>query len=60
MTHKELMIESDLLQGNINRMMVTKDKAELVRMFWFAMKRLDKIYVERLFELSKGKVKADE
>lgn len=55
MTHKELMIESDMLQGNINRMIVTKDQAELVRMFWFAMKRLHKIYDEKIRELSKDK-----
>lgn len=42
--HKDLMIECDMLQGNINRMMVTDDAEELLRMFAFAHKRLGKIF----------------
>ncbi len=48
MTHEELMTEADMLQGNINRMMVTDDKNELMTMYIFAIKRLDKIYRERV------------
>lgn len=51
MTHKELMNEADMLQGNINRMMVTDDKDELLNMFNFALKRLEKIYRERTYVL---------
>lgn len=37
MTHKELLNETDMLQGNINRMMVTNDKDELLKMYAFAL-----------------------
>lgn len=49
MTHKELMNEADMLQGNINRMMVTNDKDELLKMYAFALERLGKIYRERIY-----------
>lgn len=42
--YKDLMIECDMLQGNINRMMVTDDAEELLRMFAFAHKRLGNIF----------------
>lgn len=51
MTHKELLNEADMLQGNINRMIVTDDKDELLKMYAFALERLGKIYVERAFVL---------
>lgn len=51
MTHKELMNEADMLEGNINRMMVTDDKDELMNMYIFALKRLEKIYKERVYVL---------
>lgn len=51
MTHQELMIECDMLQGNVNRMMVTKDIRELVRMHEFAEMRLQKIHKWRVKEL---------
>ena len=51
MTHKELMNEADMLQGNINRMMVTDDKNELMDMYVFALRRLEKIYKERVYVL---------
>ena len=41
---KDLMIECDMLQGNINRMMVTNDHEELLTMFAYAHKRLGDIY----------------
>ena len=51
MTHQELMIECDMLEGNINRMMVTNDKKELREMYDFACKRLSKIQRERYIAL---------
>ena len=45
MTHKELLNEADMLQGNINRIMVTNDKDELLKMYAFALERLGKIFV---------------
>ena len=51
MTHKELMNEADMLKGNINRMMVTNDKDELISMYSFALRRLEKIYRERVYVL---------
>ena len=53
MIHKELMNECDMLQGNINRMMVTKDPKELLRMYEFAEMRLQKIHKARVKELDK-------
>ena len=41
---KDLMIECDMLQGNINRMMVANDHEELLTMFAYAHKRLGDIY----------------
>lgn len=42
--HKDLMLECTMLQGHINRMMVTDDAEELLRMFAFAHKRLGNIF----------------
>lgn len=42
--HKDLMIECDMLRGNINRMMVTHDHEELLTMFAYAHKRLGDIF----------------
>lgn len=42
--HKDLMIECDMLRGNINRMMVTHDHEELLTMFACAHKRLGDIF----------------
>ena len=44
MTRQQLMNECDMLQGNINRMMVTNDHEELLTMFAYAHKRLGDIY----------------
>lgn len=41
---KDLMFECDMLQGNINRMMVTDDHEELLTMFAYAHHKLDNIY----------------
>jgi len=51
MTHKELMNEADMLEGNVNRMIVTDDNEELLRMYAFALERLGKIYRHKAFEL---------
>lgn len=40
MTRQELMIECDMLQGNINRMMVTDNKEEMYEMYYWASARL--------------------
>ena len=55
MTKHELMNQADMLQGNINRMMVTKDTKELLSMYMWAERRLKTIHKERLKELDKGK-----
>lgn len=51
MTRKELMMEAVMLQGNINRMMVTKDPKELTSMYEWAERRLQTIHKERVKEL---------
>lgn len=55
MTKHELMNQADMLQGNINRMMVTDDPKELLSMYMWAERRLKTIHKERLKELDKGK-----
>lgn len=42
----ELYNEYDMLQGNINRMFLTKDKIEFVTMSKFAKKRLEHLINE--------------
>lgn len=51
MTRQELMNQADMLQGNINRMMVTEDPKELTSMYQWAERRLWTIYRERVKEL---------
>lgn len=46
MNRQELMNECDLLQGNINRMMVTNNQEELFQMFGYASMRLSNILAE--------------
>ena len=41
--YNELRNERDTLDGNINRMCVTKDEEEMERMYAFAKLRLDEI-----------------
>lgn len=48
------MIEADMLQGNINRMLVTKDPKELQKMYEIAEYRLQKIHCARVIELNKA------
>ena len=41
---REAHNEYDVLKGNVNRMFLTDEVAELVKMYEFAQKRLEKIY----------------
>lgn len=56
MTRKQLTNECDMLQGNINRMMVTNDESELLRMFAFAHKRLGNIFWEKQIRIQTDKL----
>lgn len=40
----ELDVEVDMIRGNINRMCLTQDNSELVKMFDYAKLRLQAIY----------------
>lgn len=51
LTENDLPNLCDMLQGNINRMMVTKDDKELRKMYEFAERRLQAIYRLRDYEL---------
>lgn len=53
---KSLMIECDMLQGNINRMMVTDSEEELLRMFAFAHKRLGNIFWNNQIRIQTNKL----
>ncbi len=44
MTRKEILIESDLLEGSINRMFVTDDPEELEQLHKGSKKSIEKIY----------------
>lgn len=54
MKRKELMIEVDMLKGNIDRMMVAKNPKELCKMYEVAEYRMRKIYKARVIELKKA------
>lgn len=56
MKRQQLMNECDMLQGNINRMMVTDDAEELLRMFAFAHKRLSNIFWENQIRIQTEKL----
>lgn len=58
MTRKQLMTECAMLQGNINRMMVTNNEAELLRMFAFAHKRLGNIFWENQIRIQTDKLES--
>lgn len=51
MANQELRIERDMLNGNINRIMITDDLVELRSMYDFAQERLTKLYESRRDEL---------
>ena len=44
--------EKDMLDGNINRMILTKDEDELLTMRDWALRRIEIIFEARLEELS--------
>jgi len=44
MNEQEAHDEYDMLRGNVNRMFLTDDVAELVKMYEFAQKRIERIY----------------
>lgn len=44
MNLQEARNEYDMLKGNVNRMFLTEEVAELVKMYEYAQKRLEKIY----------------
>lgn len=55
MIQKDLLIECDMLKGNINRMMVTDDSKELEYMYNYALRRFNRIYNARRKELAENK-----
>lgn len=62
MNRQKLEIEIDMLRGNINRMCVTDDDAELESMQQWAKKRIDRIYsynYQRLRERERLNAKDD-
>ena len=59
MSDKELDIVYDMLIGNINRIMVTKDKKELYTMCTFAGNRLMRLYMMRFKEIDENLKKED-
>lgn len=46
--HKKILNESDMMKGNINRMCVTDDEAELANMYGYAVKRAAYLYMLNL------------
>lgn len=44
MNKQEAHDEYDMLKGNVNRMFLTDDAAELVKMYEVAQKRIERIY----------------
>lgn len=44
MDYLEVRDEYNMFKGNINRMFLTDDAAELVKMYEFAQKRLERIF----------------
>lgn len=62
MNRQKLEIEIDMLKGNINRMCVTDDDAELESMQQWAKRRIDQIYLhnhQRLRKQERLNAKAD-
>lgn len=57
---KDLMIECDMLRGNVNRMMVTDDHEELLTMFAYAHHRLDRIYWQNKKRINLKNIKEQE
>lgn len=47
-TYNELKNEIDMLQGNINRMMISDDIKEIANMYYFATRRLSNVFKKRI------------
>lgn len=61
MNYQEMKNERDMMDGNINRMFVTNNFAELCSMYEYAHKRLEALFnanYERIYEEIKKKSKA--
>ena len=56
MTRHEINIEADMLQGNINRMFMTKEEKELYSMRDYAKRRIDMIFDWKMEQLQEDKV----
>lgn len=56
---REVTNEKNMLDGNINRMCVTKDIEELENMFVFAEKRVQRIYQYNLNRLKINESEAE-
>lgn len=54
MTRQQLMNECDMLQGNVNRMMVTDSKEELYEMYYWASARLGTLLRENRKRIEDG------
>lgn len=52
-----LLNESFILEGNINRMLITNNMDELITLYSTALDRLNKIYCERCKTLLEEKIK---
>ena len=50
--YKDLLNEINMLNGNINRMCVTENVEEIVKMSKVATERLQEIYVYNMFRLN--------
>lgn len=51
---REAHNEYEMLLGNMNRMFLTDDEAELVKMYEFAKKRIEKIYKYHYARVNNG------
>ncbi len=60
MTREEIYFESDMLKGNISRMFVTDNPKELLHMYEFSKKRLERIYQYNYERLHSGKGEENE
>ena len=56
MTKQLLISLADILQGNINRMMVTYDGEELLILYMWAERIVHTIYKERLNEIKNDRL----
>ena len=52
MNRNELRNEIDMLNGNINRMMISRDKEEIANMYKYAAQKLSIIYIENINRLN--------